>query len=83
MNLPWLDNFYTLEKDEDGSLKKYTDNDEDPAMDLQAIMSKDSWKMTNSSSMKREMMNRVRSSSWDGGIEEKKLLNNDTKISRW
>jgi len=47
-------------------MKKYTDNDEDPAMDLHAIMRQDSWKNTNSSSMKREMMNRVRSSSWDG-----------------
>lgn len=55
-------------------MKKYTDNEEDPAMDLHAIMRQDSWKMTNSSSMKREMMNRVRSSSWDGGIEEKKTV---------
>jgi len=60
------DNFYTLEKDDSQSMKKYTDNDEDPAMDLHAIMRQDSWKNTNSSSMKREMMNRVRSSSWDG-----------------
>jgi len=62
------DNFYTLDKEEDASLKR-TENDEDPALELHHIIHQDSWKSPMLDEHNQPKLSHVKSYSWDSSAK--------------